>query len=311
MSNKPPTSRTQSQQYSDDPNSTGTNLTNGNNRKRLTGGQHSHSQHPPRDSGKQSNTRSGNSVQIRARDPEEREGGTTIRHSNRHSWDSDTASQLQNRSAADKIERSQSARFDRINSADTSNRFERLNPDAEAPGEAKPGSTRNRKRNSRSVSGSSSYRSRSPKRKSGKDQKGSQATERGREKDNSSGTTATASCELEWDSGTNSLKQQEGELVGTAENLVEPTSTAGAVSGSSPVQLLDQTSIDKTSGASAQGGDGSSATASDPGEEGGKDLTGSDMEKTKQIRLSYTRVSSHNVYLWAWFVGTRLMNCHF
>lgn len=288
MSNKPPTSRTQSQQHSDDPNSTGTNLTNGNNRKRQPGGQHAHSQHPPRDGGKQSNTRSGNSVQMRARDNEEREGGT-IRHSNRHSWDSDTATQLQNRGTADKIERSQSARFDRMTAADTSNRFERLNPDAEAPGEAKPGSTRNRKRNSRSVSGSSSYRSRSPKRKSGKDQKGSQA---GREKDNVGGTTTTASCELEWDSGT---KQQDGELVSEAEKLAEPTSTADGGSGSTPVQLLDQTPIDKTSGASAQGGDGSSATASDSGEKGENIPSGGDSEKTKQIRLSYTRVSFHYV----------------
>lgn len=223
---------------------------------------------------------------MRARDPEEREGGIS-RHSNRHSWDSDTATQLQNRGMADKIERSQSARFDKM--ADTSNRFERLNPDAEAPGEAKPGTTRNRKRNSRSVSGSSSYRSRSPKRKSGKDQKVSQASERGREKDNVvSGATTTTSCELEWDSGTNSLKQQEGELVSTA---AEPTSTAGTVSGSDPVQLVEQTSIDKTSGASAQGGDSTSATASDSGEKGGKAPSASDTEKTKKLRLSYTRVS--------------------
>lgn len=242
-------------------------------------------------------------MQMRTRDTElERERDTTtFRHSNRHSWDSDTATQLH---STNKIERSQSARFDRMAAADTSNRFERLNPDAEAPGEAKPGVTRSRKRNSRSVSGSTSYRSRSPKRKYGKE-KTSQASERGKEKD-------TASCELEWDSGTNSQQQLEGELVSATEKLVEPTSTVSAVSGSGPVDVLEQASIDKTSGASAQGRDSSPAPNSDSGEKGGKASTASDTEKTQQLRISYTRVSLTRLLVtcnfaweWVWPVESR------
>lgn len=267
----------------------------GNIRKRQSVG----GQQTSRDIGKQSAAaRAGNSVQMRTKDSElerekEGEGGVVTRgHINRHSWDS--AMQLQNSSrlAADQIEHSQSARFDRVTTTDTSNRFDRLNPDTEAPGEPKSGNTRARKRNSRSASGSSSYRSRSPKRKSGKDgkdQKGSQAPERGKDKESIGGST-TMGCELEWDSVSNSPKQQENRLVNAATDESELGETIVR-----PVEPLDQASIDKMSGASAQGGDsvqvpsGGTAPAGDLGD---KDAGSEETKQLTTTRLSYSRVSS-------------------
>ena len=228
-------------------------------------------------------------------------------HANRHSWDPETAQRYQ--SGGEKIERSQSARFDRVATAtDTNNRFERLNPDAETPGDqSKPspasgvvvggggGGGKGRKRNSRSASGGSSYRSRSPKRRSGKEGGkgggggGGGEKEGGKEKES---TAAVVSCELEWDSGSHG-EQEPGELI-----------INGGVSPAKETLLTKQaslestaSSVDKTSGASAQGGSGEGGeegeedgTLTKTGEKVGKDGAESE-ESTTQPRHTYTRVS--------------------
>ena len=247
------------------------------------------------------------------RDGEGGEGGGMGRgHTNRHSWDPETAMQYQHggtapKSAADKIERSQSARFDRV--TDTNNRFERLNPDTEAPGEApRSGGTRNRKRNSRSVSGSSSYRSRSPKRKSGTSH-GGPASEKSAHRDKES--ASSTNCDLEWNSGPSTQSQSESDVfvnggVSLAEDQQLSSSLTPAPLPDSQLSKLEVvTSVDKvSSGASAQGsvegegGDpGSSSTATSSagvecGEGGEKKSECDDKTHKTKPRLSYTRVSS-------------------
>ena len=227
-------------------------------------------------------------------------GGTARGHTHRHSWDPETATQFQNATGrtANKMERSQSVRFDRVAAMDTNNRFDRLNPDAEAPGEAmKSGNTRERKRNSRSASGSSSYRSRSPKRKpvkEGKDHRGSShgAEKGGRDKE-SAGISST-NCELEWDSGTH----KEQDIKDVAFHSISKDNEQGQQSlsvSSGPVEPQEQTSLDKMSGASAQCGDTVQGASSDtpPDTCGDVDETaaaGGDIDKPK-ARLSYSRVS--------------------
>ena len=241
------------------------------------------------------------------------DGETRRGHTNRHSWDSETATRQLHRTTADRLERSQSARFDRaVTTTDTNNRFERLNPDTEAPGDApRTGGTRSRKHNSRSASGSS-YRSRSPKRKSGgKDQKSNHPPERGHKE-----TTQTTNCELEWDSFATPTtlcqqQQQDGDDVHVAHNGAEsqspPVSTSPAAAAAcdskrTAKRTPEQTTVDKVSGASAQGGgsevgervqgthDGDPAASGPTGDElGEKGGCSSDTETT--TRLSYTRVS--------------------
>ena len=220
-------------------------------------------------------------------------------HTNRHSWDPETAQRYQ--SGGEKIERSQSARFDRVATAtDTNNRFERLNPDAEAPGDQsmKPspasgaGGGKGRKRNSRSVSGGCSYRSRSPKRRSGKEGGkgggggGGGEKEGGKEKES---TAAVVSCELEWDSGSHG-EQEPGELI--INGGVSPAKEAVLTKQPSLEQAAS--SVDKTSGASAQGGSGEegeeSGTLIKTGEKVGKDGGKNEEPKTRP-RLTYTSVS--------------------
>ena len=262
--------------------------------------------------GKHSGSRGGSSVQGRGREAGDTEGGEGGGrggggHTNRHSWDPETAQQYQN-----KIERSQSARFDRgSTSTDTNNRFERLNPDTEAPGDqsVKPspasGGGRGRKRNSRSVSGGSSYRSRSPKRRSGKESGkgggsgggggggGGGEKEGGREKESSA---AVVSCELEWDSGSHGEQEQPNELIinGGFSPGKETSLTATGTQG--PSLEPTSSSMDKTSGASAQGGSGEAGeeeeevgTVTKEGEETGKDGGKGEESKTRP-RLTYTRV---------------------
>ena len=272
----------QPQLHCEEPISANGSLGSGS-RKRQAGGsgqqsQQTHAQHYTARDGKQPSSRSGGSVQLRPKDPErEREGGSG--HAHRHSWDSETVMQ----NSVDRIERSQSARFDRQASAETSNRFERLNPDTEAPGDAKSSSSvRGRKRTSRSVSGTTSCRSRSPKRKSGRegkegkdrrDSKGSQERSRDKEIASAPSSATTTSCELEWDftsTHSNSLQQQNNnELANVNASPLLPENDLGGGGGElsplishslsdskSPVgqQILpEHEAVDKMSGASAQG----------------------------------------------------------
>ena len=230
-------------------------------------------------------------------------GGTTRGHTHRHSWDPETAMQLQNSTgrAANKMERSQSVRFDRM---DTNNRFDRLNPDTEAPGEAmKSGNPRERKRNSRSASGSSSYRSRSPKRKpvkEGKDHRGSgHGADRGGGRDKESVSVTSTNCELEWDCGSHKEHDNNNvavESVSKGDEQGQQSSSVSVTSGSGSMEAVEQTSLDKMSGASAQGGDtiqetSSSDTPPDTHSDSmSKMTTGGDVDKTK-ARLAYSRVS--------------------
>ena len=236
------------------------------------------------------------SVQGRGREvgEGEGEGGGGRGHTNRHSWDPETAQSMTGGSfsrggISEKIERSQSARFDR-GTPDTNNRFERLNPDTEAPGDqsVKPspaaggGGGRGRKRNSRSVSGGCSYRSKSPKRRSGKEGGGKGGGEREgtREKE----SAAVVSCELEWDSGT----QESHDVVVNG--------------GSSPVKesvlgkqgSVELAPVDKTSGgASAQGGEGGCVEEEVcPAGDSGEGVEQGEGEKERKVRVTYTRVST-------------------
>ncbi|CAI8015155.1 hypothetical protein GBAR_LOCUS9435 [Geodia barretti] len=156
------------------------------------------------------------------------------------------------------------------------------------------GGGKGRKRNSRSASGGSSYRSRSPKRRSGKEGGkgggggGGGEKEGGKEKES---TAAVVSCELEWDSGSHG-EQEPGELI-----------INGGVSPAKETLLTKQaslestaSSVDKTSGASAQGGSGEGGeegeedgTLTKTGEKVGKDGAESE-ESTTQPRHTYTRV---------------------
>ena len=233
------------------------------------------------------------------------EGGGGVRggHTNRHSWDPETAQQYQGitvgsftRGSGDKIERSQSARFDRV-ATDTNNRFERLNPDAEAPGDqpTKPnlvagGGGRGRKRNSRSVSGtSSSYRSKSPKRRSGKEvpPRGGER-EREREKEG----VAPVSCELEWDSGTQSGEQE------PSSDVVNGGSSPGkeSLAKQTSVELFSSADSKTSGGASAQGEEGAEIDDSDGAACGSNSEETEELERDKceetgaKKRITYTRV---------------------
>lgn len=322
---KPPTPRTQ--HATEDHNSTTVVSTGGGSGRKRQSGSH----HSSRDGGsKHSSTRSsgGSSAQMKAQHTElERSGeggeggggGTGRGHTtNRHSWDPETALQYQHGSnststtAASKttptMERSQSVRYDRV--TDTNNRFEKLNPDTEAPGEApKSGVTRNRKRNSRSVSGSSSYRSRSPKRKSGKEGKehkgSSTSSEKAAHRDKESANVTN--CDLEWNSDGTQLPSESDVFLNGGVSLGEDQLlSSSAPLPASQLEKLEQvtSAVDKTSGASAQGsveGGGSgptsplstTATAAVGEEAGEKGETsdGVEAQETKS-RLSYTRVSS-------------------
>lgn len=324
---KPPTPR--SQHITEDHNSTAVVGTGGGSGRKRQSGSHHSSREGGGGGGKHSSTRSGGSaVQVKGQPVElERggEGGGTVRgHTNRHSWDPETAMQYQHsgtagstKTSGDVIERSLSARFDRV--TDTNNRFERLNPDTEAPGDTqRAGSTRSRKRNSRSASGSSSYRSRSPKRKSGKESKEHKASSGSGHTSSSSSaekvtlrdneTASATNCDLEWDSSVSSSQQQsDGDImVNGAVPLKDDQGLTSPVTAGPPRSQLEKvgqvTAVDKTSGASAQGSvehdDPSSPTSAaareeeeeEVGEKGECDIT----EKTKS-RLSYSRVS-HCLY---------------
>ena len=142
------------------------------------------------------------------------------------------------------------------------------------------------------MSGGSSYRSRSPKRRSGKEGgKGGGGGERegGREKET---TAAVVSCELEWDSGSHA----EQELIingGVSPAKESPLTTAGKQIPSE----LASSSVDKMSGASAQGGSGEGGE--EEGETGSQTSAGEKAdqhegkseEKKIAPRLTYTRVS--------------------
>ena len=360
---KPPTPRV----HSEDHISTSINSTVGNTNGSSVGGGRGKRQSVSQNhhsnmreggvGGRHSSSRSsgGGGVQMRARDEQERErrdgcegegrvGGRG--HTNRHSWDPETATQYHSsnsssisssRTMTDKVERLQSSvRYDNKTSSPTTtttttgtnNRFERLNPDTEAPGDqssTRPtitGSTRGRKRNSRSVSGSSSaYRSRSPKQKSGKEGRGSghrPHSERGgnvRERENA---VSNINCELEWDSNfISSQSQQDDEynMPSSQTKDVHITETSGGCVVDTLCGVRQDgrqssdhvvSSLDKMSGASAQGvesgGDG--VVCGDSCEGGGGDVVPSEgCDEVKEedsnlcnkaktsFRLAYTRVS--------------------
>ena len=295
---KGPSSRSQSLGHSEDSNS----AVGSSTRKRQAPGQQLH---PAREA-KQGLPRSNHSEQFKGppREQErerEREGGSSglLGHPHRHhSWDSDMSSSTR---TTEKIERAQSARFDRLTSSstagttETSNRFERLNPDTEAPGDSKPGSSRGRKRAPRANSGPASYRSRSPKRKSGRE--GKEAREHRDSQEKREGDAGLVeSGELEWESPLAHSRQQQ-ESPSMADSPREEVEFTVSLSGSESAELDEQDGGDKMSGASAKGDStvvvtGNAADVVSSGDQG--EVTGSgDVERSSSLASShifYTRV---------------------
>ena len=240
----------QSLTHPDDSNSAGGST----QRKRQSPGSQMHT---ARDAGKQQLSlsrpnHSHHSDQSKAppRDQErDREGGSHGGHyrNRHHSWESEA---LNTPKMSDKIER-HSARCDRLAgsnavvTAETSNRFDRLNPDTEALCNHKPSGGRSRRRMPRNSAGSAAYRSQSPKRKSGKEGKGGREHKDSREKPREEETDSSirSSVELEWDAPVPSARHTENQS--TAGSLREEGELAVSFSGSESAELEEQERGDK------------------------------------------------------------------
>ena len=292
---KGPPSRSQSLGHSEDSNST----VGSSSRKRQSPGQQLHPAREAKQGLPRSDQLKGPSREQEREREREKEGGSSglLGHPHRHhSWDSEMSSTR----TPEKIERAQSARFDRLTSSstagttETSNRFERLNPDTEAPGDSKPSSGRGRKRAPRTNSGPASYRSRSPKRKSARE--GKEAREHRDSQEKREGDAGLVeSGELEWDAPSAHSLQQGSPS--TADSPREEVDFTMSLSGSESTELDEQDAGDKMSGASAKGDStavvsGNTAEVASSGDQG--EIAGSgDIERSHSLdssHISYTRV---------------------
>ena len=268
--------------------------------------------------------RGGRLGRVRSGQPEEEEEEERG-HTNRHSWDPEMAAQyhagsgssVNHRSTSDKLERSLSAaRFDggggRVTATTgTNNRFERLNPDAETPGDQTPrpaavvvgGTVAGGGGGWRDGGGERGEREEEdlaeylrvlliqvslPKRKSaGKgsgghgphsDNRGGNT--KGGERESTAAMVASVNCELEWDSGSGASSSQRhqdseetilvngerAEIASESTDVVESLSSCLARQVGRRHSREQASTVDKTSGASAQGGSGGGGVGGDPGD---------------------------------------------